>query len=179
MKTKLTVLLASVILFAGCEMLKKATMIDITTDLTADIPVAVVQTPAKSAGLDASVAAISFSKTHVLDLADNNDIEPYLEKIENIDLKTLVVTVNGLGAEQAINSVSLNVEGVGNVFTQTDITMTNNSFTPVIASGVLDQVASKLTNDKKITLTVAGEVSGPMTFTVSLNFETVLTAQVL
>ena len=179
MKAKLTVLVAFVILLSGCELLKKATTIDITTDLTADVPVAVVSVPTKSAGIAGALASISFSKTQDLNLADNTDIEPYLEKIEKINLNTLVVTVNGLGVEDVINSVALDVEGVGNVFTQTDISMTNNSFTPVIGSGVLNQVASKLTNDKKITLTVSGNASGPMTFTVSLNFETVLTAQVL
>ena len=177
MKTKLITFLALIILLSGCELLKKATTVDITTDLTADIPVVVLTK--KSAEVTGEVAVVSFSKTQDLNLADNTDIEPYLAKIEEITLNSLVVTVNGLGSDQMINSVSLDVAGVGNVFTQTDITMTNNSFTPVIGSGVLSQIASKLKNEKKITLTVAGSVSGPMTFTVSLNFETVLTAQVL
>ena len=178
MKTKLFVILALAALFSGCELLKKATTIDITTDLTANVPVA-VNPQQKSSGTTKAVAEIGFSETTVLDLADNNDIEPYLEKIEKIDLKTLMVTVNGLDVEQAIYSVSLDVEGVGNIFTQTDITMANNSFTPDIAAGVLNQVASKLESEKMITLTVSGNVSGPMAFTVALNFETVLTAQVL
>ncbi len=80
---------------------------------------------------------------------------------------------------QTINSVSLDVTGVGNIFTQTNITMSNNSFTPVIAAGKLDQVASKLTSDKKITLTVSGNVSGPMTFTIGCNFDATVIAAAL
>jgi len=38
----------------------------------------------------------------------------------------------------------LNVAGVGDIFTQTNITATANSFTPTIASGILDQVAANL-----------------------------------
>lgn len=57
--------------------------------------------------------------------------------------------------------------------------MSNNSFTPTIGAGVLDNVAAKLTGDKKITLTISGSASGAMSFTVNLNFETVLTAKVL
>jgi hypothetical protein len=174
MKTKMIYFLASVALFTGCDKLKDANTIDISTDLTANIPVVAA---AKKSGLELN--AVSFTKTQDLSLASNAEIEPYLSKIKEINLNSLLVTVTGLTSGQTINSVSLDVAGVGNIFTQTNITMSNNSFTPVIASGVLSQVAAKLTSDKKITLTVSGNVSGPMTFTVSLNFDTVLTAKVL
>jgi hypothetical protein len=158
--------------------IKDANTIDIATDLTADIPV-VVPGVKKSAEMTGAVLAVSFNKSQDLTLTSNADIEPYLSKIKDISLNTLIVTVNGLTAGQAINSVSLDVTGVGNVFTQTNFTMSNNSFTPVIAAGTLDKVATKLMSDKKITLTVSGNASGAMTFTVSLNFQTVLTAHVL
>jgi len=176
MKTKMAYFLALIALSTGCDKLKDANTIDISTNLTANIPVTAAK---KSVDVTGAAAAVSFTKTQDLTLASNADIEPYLSKINSIDLNSLVVTVSGLGSGQTINSVSLDVTGVGNVFTQTNITATNNSFTPVIAAGVLDQVAARLTGDKKITLTVSGSASGPMTFTVSLNFETVLTAKVL
>jgi uncharacterized membrane protein len=173
MKTKMIYLFSLITLLSGCDLLKDANTIDISTDLTANIPVVA----AKKSSLD--INAVSFTKTQDLNLASNPDIEPYLSNIESINLNSLLVTVNGLTGTQTINSVSLDVAGVGNIFTQTNITMSNNSFTPVIAAGVLNQVATKLTSDKKITLTVSGNASGPMTFTVSLNFDTVLTAKVL
>jgi len=169
MKTKVSLILAAVLLFAGCNLLKDAAEVTISTELTADIPVVVAGK--KSVEVTAGLSALDFSKTQDLSLSSNADIEPYLDKIREIDLKSLVITVNGLGASQTINSVSLDVAGVGNIFTQTNITATNNSFTPVIAAGKLDQVAAKLLSDLKITLTVSGNASGPMTFTVSLNFE--------
>jgi hypothetical protein len=177
MKTKIISFFFLLTLLAGCELFKDANSIDIETDLTADIPVVVVGV--KSAETSGSVAVVSFSKTQDLSLSSNADIEPYLSKIKSIDLNNLVVTVTGLTSGQTINSVSLDITGVGNVFTQNDITMSNNSFTPTIGAGVLDNVATKLTSDKKITLTISGSASGAMTFTVSLNFETVLTAKVL
>jgi hypothetical protein len=125
------------------------------------------------------INALAFTKTYDLKLSDNTDVAPYLSKIKEINLNSLVVTITGLTAGQTINSVSLDVAGVGNIFTQTNITMSNNSFTPVIASGTLASVAAKLTSDKKITLTVSGNVSGPMSFTVSLNFDTKIIAYVL
>jgi hypothetical protein len=94
-------------------------------------------------------------------------------------LGSLVLTFNGLTAGQEIQSIALDVTGVGNIFTQSNITMTSNSFTPTIAAGKLSQVATKLLADKKITLTVAGTVSGPMSFTVGLNFDTRVIAYIL
>jgi hypothetical protein len=179
MKTKIISFFFLLTLLAGCSLFENANTIDISTDLQADVPVVVVSAPMKSAGTTVSLATISYTKTQELSLSANADIEPYLSKIKSINLNNLVVTVNGLNADQTINSVSLDVAGVGNVFTQNNITMVNNSFTPTIATGVLDNVAAKLTNDKMITLTVSGTASGPMTFTVNLNFETVLTAKVL
>jgi hypothetical protein len=179
MKTKIISFFFLLTLLSGCSLFEKANSIDISTDLQADVPVVVVSAPMKSALTTGSVETISFTKTQELSLSSNADIEPYLSHIKSINLNNLVVTVTGLNADQTINSVSLDVAGVGNVFTQNNITMSNNSFTPVIGAGVLDNVAAKLTNDKMITLTVSGSASGAMTFTVSLNFETVLTAKVL
>lgn len=177
MKTKMLSFFFLMTFLASCSLFEKANNIDIETDLTADVPVVV--TGIKSAETTGSVAAISFTKTQDLSLSSNADIEPYLSKIKSISLNNLVVTVNGLTAGQTINSVSLDVAGVGNVFTQNNITMSNNSFTPTIGAGVLNNVATKLTGDKKITLTISGNASGAMSFTVKLNFETVLTAKVL
>jgi hypothetical protein len=179
MKTKMILLLALVALFSGCNKIKDATTVNIETTLKADIPVVVTASGKKSVEQTGAVTAITFTKTQDLSLSSNADIEPYLSKIKSIDLNSLVVTITGLSAGQTINSVSLDVTGVGNIFTQTNISMTNNAFTPVIASGILDSVAAKLTSDKKVTLTVSGNASGPMTFTVSLNFDITVTAGVL
>jgi len=177
MKTKLFYFLILTVVLGGCELLKDAATVPIATDLKADIPVIVAAV--KSADEAGSVNAVVFNKTQDLSLGSNADIEPYLEKIKSIEMNSLVVTITGLTAGQTINSVSLDVTGVGNVFTQTNITMTNNTFTPVISATTLDNVAAKLTSDRKITLTVSGNASGAMTFTVGLNFDIVVTAGVL
>lgn len=171
MKTKL-LLLALPFLLSGCELLKDATTVTIDTNLKANIPVVVVQ-PGKG------LTAISFTKTADLSLSANADLEPYLSKIDEINLNGTVITVTGLQAGQTINSVSLDVTGVGTLFTQTNITAANNSFSPNIDSGKLTQVASKLTSDKKITLTVSGSASGPMTFTVGVDFDATVVAAAL
>jgi len=172
-------LLTIIPLFTACSAIEDAATITISTDLKADIPVVVVSSPAKSGDQVLAINAIDFSKSQNLMLSSNTDIEPYLDKIKDVNLNSLAVTVTGIVEGQTINTVALDVTGVGNIFTQTDITMTNNSFTPTISAEMLDQVAAKLMSERMITLTLSGNVSGPMTFTVSLNFDTDIIANVL
>jgi type IV pilus biogenesis protein CpaD/CtpE len=179
MKTKMILLAALIAIFSGCDKIKDATTVPIETSLKADIPVVVTATGKKSTDQTGTVNAIIFTKTQDLSLSSNADIQPYLSKIKSVDLNALVVTITGLSAGQTINSVALDVTGVGNIFTQTNISMTNNTFTPVITAATLANVAAKLTSDKKITLTVSGNASGPMTFTVSLNFDATIIAGAL
>lgn len=179
MKTRIIYLIALLPFMAACSAIEDAATITISTDLKADIPVIVVTSPAKSGNQTQAINTIDFSKSQNLMLSGNSDLEPYLNKIKDINLNSLAVTVTGLAEGQTINTVSLDVAGVGNIFTQTNITMTNNSFSPSITAEVLDQVAAKLMSERMITLTLSGNASGPMTFTVSLNFDTDIIANVL
>ena len=167
MKSKLLLLLVPFIVLTGCDKVKDAAAITVNTTLKNNIPVTV---PAAK-----STAAVSFSKSQDLSLADNADLSSYLSKIDQIDLSNVVITITGLTAGQTINTVSLDVAGVGNVFTQTNITMSaNNSFTPTVSATILASMGTKLKADKKLTFTVSGNASGAMTFTVGCN----LTAKV-
>jgi len=162
MKSKLLLLLVPFIILTGCDKVKDAAAITVDTTLKNNIPVTV---PASK-----STAAVSFTKSQDLSLADNTDLSKYLSKIDQIDLSNVVITITGLTAGQTINTISLDVAGVGNVFTQTNITATANSFTPTVSSTILASMGTKLLKaDKKLTFTVSGNASGAMTFTVGCN----------
>jgi hypothetical protein len=179
MKTRLSYFLLLIPLFAGCGLLEDATTISISTEFNADIPVIAALQGTKSMDQVAVAGTVGFSKTQDLTLASNADIEDYLSKIKDINLNSLLVTVSGLTGSQTINSISLDVAGVGNIFTRTNITMTSNSFTPEISAETLKLVGTKLNKDKQITLTVSGTTSEAMTFTVSLSFDSEVIAKVL
>jgi len=176
MRTKLLWFLASLLVFGGCDKIKDATTISIPAQLQTNIPIVVTAVGIKTVDLIGVGSDITFSKTQDLALDDNVDIAPYLSRIKSIDLNSVVITITGLSAGQTINTISLDVAGVGNIFTQTNITSANNSFTAQIAEGVLDQVAAKLTSDKHISITVLGSASGTMSFNVGLNIDAMVTA---
>lgn len=178
MKTKMTLILATVLLFAGCDLIKDAAEVDFSTDLTANIPVVVIGD--KSGNADAELLVVPFTKSYDLNLGDNVDIKPYLEKIRKITLNSLEGFVTGLIAGQTINTLSLDVTGVGTIATVTNITAANSTFTtPSVSSDNLDDVAALLKKDRKVTLVVHGDASGPMTFTVTCIFDAQITAGAL
>jgi hypothetical protein len=120
-----------------------------------------------------------FSVSKDLKLGDNEDIEPYLEKLRKIDLKSIEVTVSGLNAVQTINTMSLDASGVGTLFTQTNITSSNSTFTPQVDGAKLTKAGENLKTDRKLTLTISGTVSGPMAYNVHLVFTTNVVAGAL
>jgi hypothetical protein len=162
MKLRLPLLFAAFVMITGCDKIKDATSVKVNTSFGVDFPVTVSEV---------KTTASAFSVTEEISLADNSDLQDYLSKIDEITLSNLVITVSGLTAGQTINTLSLDAAGVGNVLTVTNITMSNNSFTPEISSSVLNQMGDKLQTDETLVLTVSGTTSGPMTFLVSCNMD--------
>ena len=177
MKTKLALLFALLLLLPGCDWLNKATEVTISTNLTCDIPIVIGGS--KSAGLISEVAA-PFNGSAVLSLDDNPDIADYLDKIREITLQSVVITVNGLTAGQAVTTVTVEISGVGVLGTQTNISSTSNSFTPAVNANVYGAAEQKLLADQSITVTAYGNATGePMSFTVNCNFTTDVVAGAL
>ena len=177
MEKKISLLLAMILVLSGCNWIKDLAEVEFSTDLMLDIPVTVTGT--KSADQAKALNASNFSASLDLKLEDNEDIEPYLEKLRNIDLNSVMITVNGLTSGQTINTLTLEAAGVGIIFTQTNISNENNSFTPEADAAKLLQAGEKLKNDRKLTVTVSGTANSPMVFNVNLIFDADITAGAL
>jgi hypothetical protein len=169
MKTKMTMFFASVFLIAACELVKDAAEVNLTTQLSTNI--AIVVAGSKSVEITPEAKASGFSKSQVLYLKDNTEIEPYLKKIREINLKRVLVDIYGLTEGQVVNTLSLDVEGAGTIATITNITPMNIAYSPVIDEAKLVQAGKKLAKDLKITLIVHGDANGPMSFNINMAFD--------
>jgi hypothetical protein len=168
MKTKITMFLASVFLITGCQAIKDAAEVDFSTQLTANMAITVAGS--KSVEITPVANALSFSKSQALDLKDNSEIFPYLEKIREIDITSIMVDIYGINEGQSISTLALDVEGVGTIATITNITPYMNAYPPVIDQVKLGQAAKKLAKELKIMLVVHGEANGPMSFNINMVF---------
>ena len=169
-KTLFKFILATII-FTGCDKIKELMTFTIKTQFETEFPVVVTEFGVKSSGAEGVDAPIQFTVTETIKIEDNFDLEPYINKIKTINLDTLVVTVTGLAPGEIINTVSLEVEGIGNIITLSNITSTNNKFTPDIPKSKFDSVASKLLNEKQVTATVTGNTSGPLSVTLGVSID--------
>ena len=173
MKIKLLSLIAFVFVFTSCKQIKDATTLTINTKLQQSMVIDQTSWIAsmKSADLLAVGTPVTFSKTQDLTLDANIDLAAYTSRIKQINLNSVVVTVTGIPADQTINSVKLNIAGVGDIFSQTNITAANNSFTPTVATSILDAIEAKLTAERKVTLTVSGSATSSMTITIGISID--------
>lgn len=163
MKQRLLFIFAALMLLASCEKIKDATSVKVDTNFDVDFPVTAAEVKTTQAG--------AFNVTESITLADNADLEAYLSKIDDITLSNLVITVSGLTEGQVINSVSLDAAGIGNVLTLTNISSSNNTFSPEVSATLLNQMGDKLRDDGTLSLTVSGSTSGAMTFVISCNMD--------
>lgn len=157
MKINSIILLAILLTFGGCEWIKSLSDVDFDTDLIANV--LLTGDMKKAANADGQVTSYNFYGSAVLSLAENEDIEPYMKKLREIDLKSVEVTISGLQSGQTIHTITLAVTGVGTICTHSNITSANNTFTPEIDADKLQQAGKKLVDDEAITLTVTGTSS--------------------
>lgn len=177
MKKNLALFFALAILLTGCGWIGGLLTKDVDTNLIIDIPVNIVS--GKSASSTAAVmTGYNESKMYYLD--DNKDIADHLSKIDEIDLKSLKVTVTGLSGDQVVNTISVSVFGIGELASYSNITPGTGAFTPQVNKTNLETAAKQLLEDQKMEFVVSGDASGePMTFSVELNFTTLITVSIL
>ncbi len=174
MKIKLLPIIAFVLAFASCDQIKDATTLTINTKLKQSMVIDQTNwVPGmKSVDLVATGTPINFSKTQDLTLDANVDLASYTSRIKQIDINNVVVSINGIFADQTINSIKLNIADVGEVFTQTNITSVNNNpFIPAVTTEILNAIEAKLTADRKVTLTVSGSATSAMTLTIGISID--------
>lgn len=164
----MTFLFATLLLLAGCGLIKDAAEVTIDAQLSSLMQITVAGS--KSAEVTSGINALPFSKSQVLYLKDNAELEPYLKKIRKIDIKSVLVDIYGLNEGQVVSTLSLDVEGVGTIGTITNITPMFIAYSPEIDFAKLEQASKKLKSDLKITLVVHGEANGPLSFNINMLF---------
>jgi hypothetical protein len=177
MKIKTAILLAILVALGGCDWIRDLSKVELETDLIVNVPLTSVGK--KSAETGNTVQDVSFTGSAVLSLDENEDISPYLEKLREIDLQTVTVTINGLTSFQTITTVSLSVPGVGTICTHANITSTTGAFNPQIDAAKLKKAGEKLMDELSITVTVSGTSTTPITNIANIIFGAKVTAGAL
>ena len=160
MRKFLLFLSITALMLFSCNAIKEAITVPINTTLSVDVPLSVTAT--KSASLNYKAGTVNyFTANKVLQVADNVDMNAYVNKIKSVDLTKVSISITPLTDPDEVLTLDVSVSGVtGPVFSKTNITATaNNPFTVPITPAIqaqLDLVAAKLIADRQLTITLSG-----------------------
>ncbi len=180
MKKIYLIILALVFTTGGCDKIKELATIRINTKYETVIPIVIASPAPSGLALQENIdIPLNFSETHEFKLEENFDVEPYLQRIKEIDLNSVEVTALGMQPGQIINSVTLEVDGIGHILTLTNISAANNTFKPSIPQTLLNSVSDKFKAERKIKITVSGSANSPMSISLAVSLEAGIIAYVI
>lgn len=180
MKKLTTIALVLIVTLGGCEKIKNLAEVNIKTHFIVSVPVN--NSLHKAISVEESLLDVDFSGTATLNLQTNEEISEYMNKLRNIDFESLLITVEGLDAEQEIISASISIANIGTICSVKNITASNNTVQPEVDRDKLKKAGKKLMDDGQITINISGTSSKPIQATglrFKLDFKSVVTAGAL
>lgn len=171
------------LILSSCDQIKEFLTISFSTTIEGNIPLNIggnLPFALNDSISDITKASVvNYDIKYDISIMDNEDIKPYLKKIKEIQVKSIQIKFIGLQQGQTIDFLNLDVIGIGTLVSLTNITISNNLFSPPISSELLKSVSDKLLNNNKITVNLKGGASGPIQVTVELKMDAKIKAQAL
>lgn len=96
------------LLFASCDKIKEATTVEIETDLKVDVPIITTGTANATKSAEAGINAYTFGGSKTFSLTENDDIETYINNIDDIIADGLAsIQITGVPVGGTINTCVL------------------------------------------------------------------------
>lgn len=168
------VLLAMLLAVSGCDSL--TTNFDTTLRTTIQAPVE--QTGEVKDGLK-DVTLYPFSVMHVLDVQDNDRIKDYLDRIREIEVKSVKCTFTGIPSGETVTELNIAFQPV-NVTVSLANLSNGDVVTLDLSHDLLNSISTHLTDNKKITIVISGKATyAPMVLNTLVEVPVKVTAGVL
>lgn len=167
-----------ILLVSSCDKIKELLTVSISTTIEGNIPLH-GNVPQNSSFNITKASAVNYDIKQNISIADNPDLKPYLKKIKEIDIKSVQIQFNGLKTGQNIDFISIDVLGVGTLVSLTNVTMSNNSFSPTISNDLLKSISDKLLNNNSITINLKGGANSSINANVDIKMDAKIKAQAL
>ena len=162
-----------VLILSGCESITT----DFDTNLKATI-LADIITPAEKSSLK-GVTTYPFSSTKVLDIKENSKITEYIDRLKEINVKSVNCTFSGIPEGETITEMNISVQSVA-----LDVSLENlvngMSVTLDVSPNILNALSLELTDNQQITIMVSGKSTfAPMVLNTLMDMPVTVTATVL
>jgi hypothetical protein len=157
----------------GCDKITT----DFDTNLNKTIRADVVAPQAKSGTMD--VVTYPFNVTDVLEIKDNSKINDYIDRLKEINVKSVTVTFTGIPAGQTITELGISMPSVGLAINLFDIE-NNSQVTLDVNPEYLNAISKRLLDTHEITIEISGRSTyAPMTLSTLMSFAVTVKAKVL
>ena len=179
MKSKLLLIAAAVLGLIACEGL---TTINIDTVLSKSLSVEVLNNTELIRGDVKSTSELSFPfyETDTINLKENDDLNEYLDKINEMEVYKVTCKISGLTQGQTVQELTVFCPTIGVELPLFDITEFNTEIDLEASGEMLKSVGEYLLQYEELIVGVKGFVSNaPLDFKVELNFETKVKASAL
>jgi hypothetical protein len=166
MKTLLAFCISGMILLAGCGWISDLFNVDIPADLFVYIDVTTYGEKSASS----TEASIEFNESGTLSLEGCPDLANYLDRIKEVSLDSLEITITGLQAGDVINAFTLEADDIGIICSKSNITNGTGIFVADVNVANFKAAAAQLQDLKDLTLTIYGSVNTATAFDVVMRF---------
>lgn len=169
-------ILALALVFGGCKKINEIFTKKVNTDFTVTLAVAIGSAPTNS-------GHPTFFSTNTLNPLDNEDIAPYLENINNIDVTGITGRVSELTADVNLSNVTLVVNTAVNStqWTFANLPLTNGMVIPFDNTGGQWTKINQILNEQgplMVTLTGTADKEN-VTFNIEVKFQSEVVVEVL
>ncbi len=175
MKTIITlaVVMTGMLILSGCESITTDFDTNLTTTILAEIKV-----PAEKSSLK-DVTTYPFTATKVLDIKENSRINEYIDRLKEINVKSITFTFSGIPAGETITELNISVQSVALDVTLEDL-VNGVSVTLDVSPNILNSLSLELTDNQQITIIVSGESTfAPMVLNTLMDMPVTVTATVI
>jgi hypothetical protein len=168
---KIFILLILSLNLSSCDEVDELTRVDFNTTLNEDVTVTLSESNA------------GFDRSFTLNLNNNDDIEPYLDKIESINITSASYIIKDYsGLEAATGSLTVNsASELFGPFQHTFFEDDQNTAVFTLDDSGLNALANSLTSNNQLVIDVSGSQNPAQnaSFTVEFRFQLEVTAQAL
>ena len=165
--------ITGIIVICSCDSITT----DFDTNLNKTIVSEIEQPQAKA--LTKNQTTYPFSSADVLDIRDNSKINDYIDRLKEIDVKSITCTFTGIPEGESITELNISLGTTGLEVNLSDIT-NQTQITLDVSHQFLNDISTQLVDNHELIIAISGESTfAPMTLNTFMSFAVTVTARVL
>ena len=170
----LAMVLIALIILGSCDKITTDFDTSLRTTILAD-----VEQPSEVKSTLKDATTYPFNASQKLDIKDNSKINDYIDRLKEINVKSISCTFTGIPSGETITELNISIQSVALNLTLENLE-NGVSVTLDVSNQLLNAISNELTDKHETTIRISGESTyAPMTLSTLMDFQVSVTARVL